>query len=220
MGDVHGRADLLRQMLERSEEAAPDAVLVTVGDYVDRGPDSREVLDILGASGDLVALRGNHEDMLLRFLDDPEAEAPRWLRNGGRATLASFGVPDPKEASELSETAKALRAALGATEAWLRALPPAWLSGDVFVTHAGADPARPPEDQEHEVMTWGHPLFSHRARSDGLWVARGHRIRWRPSARHRRIQVDTGAWRTGRLTAALVRPGERVRFLTVRGSRG
>ena len=218
VGDVHGRADLLRALEAKLADLPPDWPLVFVGDYVDRGEESAAVLRHLmqEAPRPRVCLMGNHEDMLLRFLEAPEAEARRWLRNGGLQTLASFGVGgSPAQAPVAARDA--LVEAMGPEVIdWLRARPLHWQSGDVAVVHAGADPALPLGGQPREALLWGHPDFARGARDDGLWILHGHTIVEAPRAEGGRIAVDTGAFATGRLTAAVVEPGG-VRFLGTGG---
>jgi Calcineurin-like phosphoesterase len=220
VGDVHGRLDLLDALLAKIEIAAPSAMLVLVGDYVDRGPDSRAVLArLLGLAPGAVCLRGNHEAMLLEFLDAPIERGGRWLRNGGVQTLASFGIDLDDNAS--ADAVMSARTALGqamadGTEAWLRQLPLTWQSGNLLVTHAGPDPASPVDGQNERDFLWGHGRFLRDPRKDGLWVAHGHWARSRPEIKAGRIAVDTGAWTSGRLTAALVDPDGTVRFIATR----
>ncbi len=216
IGDIHGCADLLGRLLDRLDRNHPDARRVFVGDYVDRGPDSRQVLDLLRNKEDAVCLIGNHEEMMLEFIDQPAEGAVRWLRNGGQATLASYGIGLDRHATEAEvlSASRELKAALAdGTEDWLRSLPLFWQSGTVVVTHAGPDPARPIAGQPDNVFTWGHNRFLRQARSDGLWVAHGHWIQDRPVFGDSRISVDTGAFATGRLTAAIVAPDGQVSFL-------
>ncbi len=216
IGDVHGRRDLLGRLLSRVDAEAPDAHIVMVGDLVDRGPDSRGVIDLLAARPAITVLRGNHEDMLLRFLDAPAQEGPRWLYNGGVQTCESFGLPGLTEHSppgDLETAALSLGRALGPRRAWLDARPLSWSTPGLFVSHAGADPARAPGDQPPRDLLWGHAAFRRQPRRDGLWVAHGHWVVDHPSARAGRIATDTGAWFTDTLTAALVTPGAPVRFL-------
>lgn len=89
IGDVHGCFALLEQLLA---QLPADHRIILAGDYIDRGVDSAQVLRFLQAQPGLTCLMGNHEDMLLRFLQDPEREGPRWIRNGGQETLQSFGI--------------------------------------------------------------------------------------------------------------------------------
>lgn len=216
VGDVHGRLDLLERMLDlvAARRAAPGgaaARLVFAGDLIDRGPDSAAVLArvmaMVAASGGATrAVMGNHERMLLDFLDAPAVAGPVWLGNGGDATLASFGI-NPHRAGDPGARAAALRAALPAgMEAWLRGLPLYWRAGDLAVCHAGADPARPIETQAAAALLWGHRDFRRRPRSDGLWIAHGHVIAPQVRAEHGRIGIDTGAFATGRLSAAWFGP--------------
>ena len=216
VGDVHGCCELLEALLARIADELPEAQVVTVGDYVDRGPDSRGVLDVLfRRRREVLCLRGNHEDMLLRFLDDPEANGRLWLRNGGVQTLASYGVDLAGGAGTggLAPIASDLRAAMGEVEDWLRDLPLWWRTGGIFVSHAGGDPNRPPEDQDAHDLLWGHPDFGRTARRDALWAAHGHTIVDEPYAAGGHIATDTGAFFTGQLTAALIVPGAPVRFI-------
>lgn len=212
VGDIHGCDDLLGRLLSRL-----DGQIVCVGDYIDRGERSAAVLDRLIARPDIVCLRGNHEDMLLGFLDDPEGRGPRWLRYGGLQTLASFGVGGDLSLGRLGHLRDALARAMGDERIdWLRGLPLWWQAGNIGVTHAGADPRRPLAEQEARHLLWGAPDFEKHVRSDGLWIARGHVIVDRPGAVDGRLSVDTGAYATGRLTAAVVTPGV-VRFESVGG---
>ncbi len=230
VGDIHGRLDLLEEMLHRIaghivESGAGDARVVFLGDYVDRGPESADVLARLGdlALGEpdhVTCLRGNHEQMMLDFLDNP-GRGPLWLSNGGRETLASFGLaPLPANAPEavLARMSEELRNAMPeGMETWLRSLPVSLRCGDVWAVHAGADPSRAMDAQEAHVLIWGHPDFGRRPRRDGQWVLHGHTIVETPAAAGGRVAVDTGAVFTGRLTAAAILPGRDVRFLAVEG---
>ena len=222
VGDIHGRADLLDRMLAliAAEPEARAARLIFVGDYIDRGPDSAKVLIRLQAmttAGRAVCLMGNHERMLLDVLDRPEEAGQRWLLNGGDATLTSLGaggrLVGDTEAARMAALAQRLSAALpDGIEAWLRALPLWWQDQGLAVVHAGADPALAMADQTEDALIWGHRRFG-QPRADGLWIAHGHVVRTEPQAEAGRIAVDTGAWSTGRLTAAWIAAGQ-VRFLS------
>ncbi len=221
IGDIHGRMDLLERLLDKLAAEAPDARPVFVGDYVDRGAESRAVLERLRALGSsATCLMGNHEAMLLEFLDDTLERAGRWLRNGGRETLASYGVDlaESPDIDALMAARDAFAEALSdGTERWLRARPLFWQTGNLLVNHAGPDPARPISAQQDDVFLWGHRRFLRDARRDGLWVAHGHWVRPDARAGDGRIAVDTGAWAFGRLSAALILPDGRLRFIDVRG---
>lgn len=211
VGDIHGRADLLSELADR---LGGRGRVVLVGDYIDRGEQSAAVLDYLMARSDLECLKGNHEAMCLAFLDNPARHGARWMRAGGLQTLASFGVAAAPNPDSFTAIRDALARAMGDDRIeWLRALPMVCQVGNLVVTHAGADPARPIAEQEDRCLLWGNPDFGKRPRGDGLWVAHGHVIVDAPYARDGRIAVDTGAYATGRLTAAIV-AGDTVDFIS------
>lgn len=219
IGDVHGCAGLLDRLFDLMfAQGRPASMLVMLGDYVDRGDDSLQVLRRLhGIHAELgpealVCLRGNHEQMFIDFLARPESAGPRWVRHGGLQTLASFGVPAPRSSAEPAQWIEArdrVREAMGAPmERWLSALPHSWMSGNVFACHAGADPARSVAHQDESVLTWGHADFEKEVRDDGIWVLHGHTIVTAANATSGRIALDTGAYATGKLSAALIEPGK------------
>ncbi|APG48966.1 metallophosphoesterase family protein [Phaeobacter porticola] len=213
IGDVHGCDDLLAQLLEQLDPGVP---VVCLGDYVDRGEQSSAVLRRLMAQPEVTALMGNHESMLLDFLRDPSANAAAWLRSGGLQTLASFDVGGISERSSemaLKKAADTLADAMGGEMIeWLRNLPLSCQFGNVFVAHAGADPGAPVTTQSRQALLWGHREARLTPRSDGVWVVHGHWIVSEPIVEEGRIALDTGAFATGRLTAAELRPGS-VQFI-------
>lgn len=229
VGDIHGRADLLELLLGLIDAhiggtGTSDPHLVFVGDYVDHGADSAETLARLRELTrdfpmSVTCLMGNHERMLLDFLADPVTRGPRWLREGGAATLLSFRVdPDPLLASGSAEgfrdAARRLDDAMPeGLRDWIAALPLSWRSGNLWAVHAGADPAHPLDAQSARVLLWGHPEFEAVPRADGSWVAHGHTELSRPVFADGRIGLDTGAWRSGRLTACAIRPNGQHDFL-------
>ncbi|QPM92567.1 metallophosphoesterase family protein [Pseudooceanicola algae] len=232
IGDIHGRDDLLERMLERLGQTLPeDAPMIFVGDYIDRGEKSAQVLRQLHAlqtgptSGDpsgatpreVICLMGNHERMMLDFLDSPARHGPRWNRYGGLQTMASFGlgfVSDNAGEEAWIKQRDQLRTALGPDlESWLTKLPLHWSSGNVTVVHAAADPALPIPEQSSQTLLWGHEAFETTPRGDGQWIVHGHTIVDMPHETAGRIAVDTGAYATGRLTAALLRPDGMLDFL-------
>ena len=227
VGDLHGSLHLLEHILEQIDHVIgtlglTDPKLVFVGDYIDRGPASAGVLDRLFELAhefpdNIICILGNHEQMMLDFIEAPEARHARWFRNGAEQTFASFGIELPPEtawAANANSLAMALRAKLGEPmESWLRALPTSIMSGNLMVTHAGADPARALSDQSPRILLWGHPEFLTRTRVDEYWVAHGHTIMDEPICADGRISVDTGAYASGCLTAAAVLPDGTVEFL-------
>lgn len=212
IGDVHGRVDLLEQLLDRID---PDIPILCVGDYVDRGEHSAEVLRLLMARSDITCLMGNHEDMLLSFLRDPVRYGPHWLRNGGLQTLASFkvfGLTETAPEHALEFAGQQLADAMGADLIkWITELPTQWQSGNVAVVHAGADPAVPMNAQTRRTLIWGHADFATDLRQDGIWVVHGHTIVDHAQMGAGRISIDTGAYATGRLSAVGL-SGEDVEF--------
>ncbi|SFS01561.1 metallophosphoesterase [Yoonia litorea] len=211
IGDVHGRYDLLAPLLDRALSFNESVVLL--GDYIDHGPDSASVLDLVHQAtqtGKVIALRGNHEDFLLRYLVQPRVLTQRFFALGGEATLASYGitrtmpVPGPREMSRMRNE---LREKLGTLEDWLKNLPYVHQTGNVIALHAGADPSTPIEDQFAPSFCWGHPFFRKKARSDGHWVIHGHDPVESITVKSRRIALDTQAYRTGQLSAVRVQPG-------------
>ena len=217
VGDVHGCTDKLDLLLAKQPK---DTQLVFVGDIVDRGPNVKGALERVfqACKEGAICLKGNHEEMLLKFLDDPTGRAKRWLKFGGLQTIYSYKIPRVAERStkpELLEAAKAFRDALGAeTEAWLRDLPVHFSSGNLHIVHAAADPAIPMESQDKNTFLWGHQDFRIVPRSDGQWVCHGHTIVEEAVAENGVISIDTGAYATDRLTAVLITPDTHS-FITV-----
>ena len=222
VGDLHGCPDLLCQLGLMIEEQHFGCPVVFLGDYVDRGENTRGVLELLmGSSPEgpqpVICLMGNHEQLLLDFLDDPARGARSWLRNGGLQTLASFGVAPPAGAMDNRPGLEALRDRLAAAMGdrmidWLCDRPLTWRNGNVWAVHAGADPIKPMEAQDPEVLLWGHSRFHRQPRQDGQWVVHGHTVVPAPEMRDTRIAVDTGAYATGVLSAAVISK-EDIRFL-------
>lgn len=220
VGDIHGSAGLLSRFLN---DLPPNRHVIFVGDYIDRGEDSAKVLRLLMQLQSehpekITCLMGNHERMMLDFLDAPERNGRRWLNSGGMQTLASFGVQPPSGTAGDDvwlQTRDYLEARLGTgLESWVRALPLQFKSGNIAVVHAAADPSIPIDAQDPHVLLWGSPDFTRVPRGDGIWVAHGHTIVPEPIAQDGRIATDTGAYATGRLTAALIDPGE-ISFQTI-----
>lgn len=225
VGDIHGRADLLENLLVQIDADRghdPDAVCICLGDFVDRGEQSGAVLDLLrtrqtATPATFVCLMGNHERMLLDFVDRTAERGQRWLRNGGLQTLASMGVSGITESAPLDRLMAARDQFLNLIDPamldWLRDLPKHWDSGNLVVVHAALDPNAPPDGQSDHTRIWGHRDFLKLPRRDGLWVAHGHTITDTPQFTASRIAVDTGAYYSGTLTAAKISPAGTVDFL-------
>ena len=228
IGDIHGRADLLGQLLDKLEAGAEvehheggHPIVVFLGDYIDRGPDSAAVIDLL-LSGrpfgyETHFLRGNHEQAMLDFLDDP-LQNLNWINFGGLETLISYGVQPPSLNGAMADEWRAAAAELKAK------LPPAHLAflrnlerfvtfDDYLFVHAGIDPLKTLEEQSDEDLLWIRDRFIKSRRHFTHRVVHGHSITHRPHADERRVGVDTGAYATGILTAARFE-GEGVSFLT------
>lgn len=225
VGDIHGRSDLLDRMLDEiahDAAAAGDAttrILVFLGDYVDRGPDSHGVVERL-VSGlpegfETHCLKGNHEGLLLDFLDDP-ASLELWLYNGAETTLRSYGVDVDALARERSP-AQVWRDRFAerlpdAHRAFLESLALSATFGDYFFAHAGVRPALPLDGQRAQDLIWIREPFLGSDQDFGKVVVHGHTPGPEPVVRYNRIGIDTGAWTTGRLTALRLH-GHARRFL-------
>jgi serine/threonine protein phosphatase 1 len=215
VGDVHGRADLLRRLHEMIVEDArgtphPKKRVVYLGDYIDRGPDSRGVLDILIDAPLLgferVHLEGNHEHAMLDFLVDIRI-GPMWLDNGGDATLESYGVPipNPEDSADLLRAQRLLAANLPESHrAFLRNLELAHSAGDYFFVHAGVRPGTPLDRQEREDLLWIREPFLRSRAAFGKIVVHGHSISREPELCDNRIGIDTGAFASGHLTCLVL----------------
>lgn len=227
IGDIHGRADQLEILLRRIERDPRDAdehpLAVFLGDYVDRGPQVRETLELL-SSGPLPGfecrfLMGNHEEALLQFLDGGGEALSPWLSFGGEATLLSYGVPRPAGGYAAGDP-QALRAELGQRIpprhlAFLRGLALSCRHGELFFVHAGVRPGVPLDRQAPEDLLWIREPFLGSEEDHGMVVVHGHSVIHRPEIRGNRVAVDTGAYATGVLTAAVF-SAKGVRFLVSR----
>lgn len=215
IGDIHGQISCLTSLMNKIAQGYTPSRLVFVGDYIDRGDQSAQVLtrlyELSKTDPETVFLMGNHEEMMLSFLDDPAKSGNRWMRYGGLQTIASFGsfrLVEHNTSEALVAARDGLKEAMpDGLESWLRDLPRFWKSGNLGVVHAGADPAKPLDAQDPKTLTWGHSDFGRRAREDGLWIAHGHTIFDMPQEKNGIISIDTGAYATGRLTAAHITAG-------------
>lgn len=229
VGDIHGRADLLGEMLASLEQRAAaerreggEPIAIFLGDYVDRGPNSRDVIDLLLQGRPhgyrRHCLKGNHEQSMLQFLETP-LENRAWILQGGAETLVSYGVQPPPPVGTQDEDWVAVAEMLRAR------VPPAHLDflhrleryvvyGDYAFVHAGVDAGRSLEAQTDDDLYWSRDRFIASKRRFSHRVVHGHTPVDQPYIDQRRIAVDTGAYASGKLTAARFE-GEDVSFLSV-----
>jgi serine/threonine protein phosphatase 1 len=221
VGDIHGRLDLLEGLLEQigadaSERDAEWRTLVFLGDYVDRGPDSRRVvkklISDLPQGFETHFLKGNHEAILLDFLEDPWC-LDHWRMNGGEATLRSYGI-DTQRLIRISAPPDLWRQAFAEAvpEAHVRFFKSLKLSvsfGDYLFVHAGVRPGVPLSAQTEADLIWIRSPFLNHADPFGKIVVHGHTPGQEPETRPNRIGIDTGAVFTGRLTALRLQNGSR-----------
>ncbi len=222
VGDIHGRADLLRILLleiiaDLGRDPVHSPIIVFLGDYLDRGPRSSEVINlILAAQRQLVTvcLSGNHELYALRFLRDPST-GPSWFDVGGRETLASYGVSVPWRPTSraLEEASNAFATALPYEHfRFLATLGLTVNFGDYLFVHAGVQPQLPLAEQGQATLTLIREPFLEHLEDFGRIIIHGHTPVAAPDIRSNRINIDTGAYMTGRLTC-LVLENERIRTL-------
>jgi serine/threonine protein phosphatase 1 len=224
VGDIHGRADLLDMMLAAiSADRAlhhEAARLVFLGDYVDRGPDSAQVIERLSRlelpDFALVFLAGNHEEALLRIVDGDARYLADWLSYGGDACVRSYGLdPSRLRAMPPPAAARAVRDAVPPHHlAFLRALSDSFRFGDYVFAHAGVRPGVPIEAQSARDLRWIREGFLEHSKYHGYVVVHGHTIVGDVEQRNNRIAIDTGAYRTGRLSAVAI-AGDTLRVLRV-----
>ncbi len=215
IGDVHGRADLLQRLfhkidLHRAVHPCASALEVMVGDYIDRGPRSKQVIEMLierGRDHDLHALFGNHENMMLDAIDKPE-RLPFWVENGGWDTLLSYGVHlSPNQLKRISAqeaNTQIVQAVPTNHVSFLRGLPACFVCDDYVFVHAGIRPGVPLRQQAREDMIWIGKEFLTASGDLGGVVVHGHTQVERPEFKSNRINIDTGAYLTGRLTCLVL----------------
>ncbi|WP_299174224.1 metallophosphoesterase family protein [uncultured Brevundimonas sp.] len=214
VGDIHGRLDLLSPLVDAmiadlEATTARRKILVFLGDYIDRGPDSKGVIDLLAGLRsrgmfELHFLRGNHEDRMEAFLTDPQL-GPGWCDYGGREALQSYGVAPPFDKTDADGWAAAcatLNAAVDDRQrAFLAAQEYSFSLGDYFFAHAGAQPGVPLDRQDPQQLMWVRQAFLHHPEPFERVVIHGHTPAEAVHADDRRIGLDTGAYATGVLTA-------------------
>lgn len=232
IGDIHGGLHALRTLHRGIEEdsrqngAGMENVIVYLGDYVDRGMHSREVIDYL--LGDpmpgygKVYLKGNHDDASLRFLEDASF-GPTWFSYGGDATIFSYGVRMPANVTG-PERFEKMR------EQFQLAIPPAHVdflrnlqlrheAGDYLFVHAGVKPGKKLDEQDAFDLMWIRDEFTDSNQDFGRIVVHGHTVTEAPDIRHNRIGIDTGAYSSGILTCLILEGDQRYFLATERAGR-
>lgn len=221
IGDIHGRLDLLRQLIDRIAEddlargPASRTDLILLGDFIDRGPDSAGVLDFVMRLrdwwSDSICLQGNHEEVFLMAARGDESALRFMTRIGGRETLLSYGATE----DELDEMT------LGQLRDWLMAnIPEAHLQfiegmaekvliGDYAFVHAGVRPRVPMAEQEARDLRWIRDEFLTSDEPHDYFVVHGHSITADVEERPNRVGIDTGAYASGILTAVGLEGTER-----------
>lgn len=228
VGDIHGRLDLLTDIeaqIARDLASDPAALplICYLGDYVDRGPHSAGVIDRLSspAAIDRIFLMGNHEDRMLRVMEDGPAHGPGWAAYGARQTLESYGIAFPAAPEDWAALSAGLRRAMPETHrAFLGGLRLSWRWRQYFFAHAGVDPDRALDAQSDRDLMWIREPFLQSDRDFGAIVVHGHSIHPTPQLRANRIGIDTGAYRSGILTAVALEEGRPPRLLQTGFSAG
>lgn len=203
IGDIHGMLRLLHEALAwiRADAADEPSRVVFLGDYVDRGPSSRQVLAVLivgpPAGQGWVCLRGNHEQMMVDALANPRQDAGPWLDNGGTETMRGYRIAGHVEDAELAKHAE-----------WAASLPYRFEDEHRHYVHAGFRPGVPVERQVPEDMLWIRSVFHHSRFDFGKPVIHGHTPQRDVEIERRRINLDTGACFGGALSVALWLDGQ------------
>jgi len=219
MSDIHGRADLLKQMftvidrdLSASQSIRP--IQVFLGDYIDRGPQSFETIELLidrARSHECVFLKGNHEVILLDALANPPL-LDEWRQFGGLQTLTSYGLQPTLRPSdgEKTELMRELYEKIPQTHGYFyRNLRASFTCGDFFFVHAGVKPGIPLDLQQEQDLFWIREEFLESSADFGKYVVHGHTPVSTPDIRPNRINIDTGAYATGNLSLLSIQ-GDRL----------
>jgi serine/threonine protein phosphatase 1 len=224
IGDIHGRLDLLRALTSQlrnddAERGAAETTFVVLGDLVNRGRDSAGVIDFLidleASGGNSLLLAGNHDEVFLRAACGDRDMASRLHKMGGRETALSYGIASEEyDSGGFDDLAALLHARVPTAHvAFLRRLREWGQIGDYVFVHAGIRPGTPLRDQTVGDLRWIRGEFLEAETCHGAMIVHGHTITPDPDLRHNRIGIDTGAFRTGRLTAIGLEGTERW-FLT------
>jgi Uncharacterized protein conserved in bacteria len=220
VGDVHGRLDLLNQLIDTIERevdecTARKVMLVFLGDLIDRGPQSAQVIERLRSYHHArirpLFLLGNHEEVLLRILQGETEPMRAWLRYGGAECLTSYGADARRIARQTDEEAvESIRAAIPSDHIeFLNCFLDTCRFGDYLFVHAGIRPGVPLEEQLQSDLRWIREPFLVDDSDHGCIVVHGHTISDEVEDRSNRIGIDTGAYRSGILTALAIEGKER-----------
>lgn len=224
IGDIHGRYDLLAAITERiaadaAQRSARRRILVCLGDYVSRGIDSRRVVEMLleppPEGFERVTLKGNHEDLLLRYLAGELDAGRHWFDYDGQDTLADYGVDIPdrqaRDDANLALLRQRFEAALPQAHLeFFRSLRINYRAGGYYFVHGGVRPGVPLDRQSPHDCMWIRATFLNSEADHGAVVVHGHSIREQPELRPNRIGIDTGAYRSGVLTGLVLEGSTRV----------
>lgn len=219
IGDIHGRLDLLDQLLDKihadlEERPAPKVLLIFVGDLIDRGPSSAQVVERLRTySRDgvrTVFLLGNHEEVMLRILRGEADVIAKWCSFGGAECLKSYGLdPDKVTAASNEEALAMVRRAVPSEHAeFVETFDDSCRFGDYLFVHAGIRPGVELDQQKQSDLRWIREPFLFDETDHGFVVVHGHTIRPQVEVRPNRIGIDTGAYRSGVLTALAIEGNE------------
>jgi serine/threonine protein phosphatase 1 len=212
VGDIHGRLDLLDDLLRQMEadnvaRGAADTIVIFLGDLIDRGPDSAQVVQRLlelGAETEKVRfLLGNHEEVFLKSLAGEKKALPFFLRIGGKQTVLSYGISQGEyDRCDYPELLELLRERVPQAHLdFLAAFEDMIVLGDYAFVHAGVRPGVALDAQKPETLRWIREEFLDSAEPCEKIVVHGHSITDEVEERVRRIGIDTGAYASGRLTA-------------------
>lgn len=226
VGDIHGRVDLLSKiidMIERNAARNPDKIkkLIFLGDYIDRGLHSNEVIERLtnGFAHNIEAifLRGNHEAKMIELLNGDFSVSTSFLKYGGDATFASYGIQAFAKMDD--------KAVVKISKEFVQKVPPhhhAFLNdtkcsttfGDYYFVHAGARPGTPLSEQSPVDQLWIRKDFMSSDYVFEKMVIHGHTISEKPDVKPNRIGIDTGAYATGQLTCLILDGTKRMMMQT------
>ena len=217
VGDIHGRLDLLNKLIVKIKsffDSAGSKTLVFLGDVIDRGSDSAGVVEVIAKlkSGSpdfsrVILLKGNHEALMMDFLNDPAGRGKLWLDNGGNDTLKSYGVfpPDQISPRHLSYLATELSDKMPAHhKSILKSAQTYFTKGDYFLCHAGVDPVQALDQQSEATLLWKRDMAFFDEKHLDKMIVHGHTPHEKPLIGKGHINIDTAAYLTGNLTALIL----------------